>query len=65
MYFRLERSGKVVAVANELKDIKGNLVTSKQAVSRGTCHAILAHLYAWKAALNKEPDLLRLAIFRM
>ena len=58
----LKEAAKLLPVANELKDIKGNLVTSKQAVSRGTCHAILAHLYAWKAALNKEPDLLRLAI---
>ena len=30
-------------------------VMSKQVPSSGTVHAILAHLYAWKAALNNEP----------
>lgn len=58
----LKEAITLLPVANELKDINGNLITSKQAVSRGTCHAILAHLYAWKATLNKEPDLIPLAI---
>ena len=52
----------LLPVADELKDIEENPITSKQAVSSGTCHAILAHLYAWKAAVNKEPELLKLAI---
>ena len=58
----LREAISLLPVADELKDIEGNLITSKQAVSSGTCHAILAHLYAWKAALNKEPDLLKQAI---
>lgn len=48
--------------AKDLQDASGIKVTSKQVPSSGTVHAILAHLYAWKAALNNEPELNKLAI---
>lgn len=58
----LKRAAAILPKAVELKDIDGNEVKSKQVVSRGTCQAILAHLYAWEASLNNEADLNRTAI---
>lgn len=58
----LKQAASMLPVATEMKDSDGNPITSKLFISRGTCHAILAHLYAWKAALNKEPGLNKTAI---
>lgn len=53
----LEKAAEILPVAAELKDANGIAITSKQYISRGTAYALLAHLYAWKAALNHEPEL--------
>lgn len=58
----LQEAAKLLPHANALKDVNGEAITSKQIASRGTAHAILAHLYAWKATLNKEPELNQLAL---
>lgn len=53
----LERAATLLPPAAELKDSRGAAIGSKQYFSRGTAHALLAHLYAWKGALNGEPEL--------
>lgn len=58
----LKAAAGLLPRASDLIDIDGRAITSKQVFSRGTCQAILAHLYAWKAALNKEPELNRTAL---
>lgn len=58
----LQEAAKLLPHAEGLKDVNGETITSKQIASRGTAHAILAHLYAWKATLNKEPELNQLAL---
>ncbi|MEQ2911592.1 RagB/SusD family nutrient uptake outer membrane protein [Butyricimonas faecihominis] len=58
----LQEAAKLLPHANALKDVNNETVTSKQIISRGTTHAILAHLYAWKASLNDEPELNQLAL---
>ena len=40
---------------NDLRDSEGRMIDSKQVPSRGTAFAIMAQVYAWKAALNNEP----------
>ena len=47
---------------NDLRDSEGRMIDSKQVPSRGTAFAIMAQVYAWKAALNNEPELNKLAI---
>ena len=58
----LREAAKLLPHADALEDVNGEMITSKQIASRGTAHAILAHLYAWKATLNKEPELNQLAL---
>ena len=58
----LKAAAGLLPRASDLVDIDGRAITSKQVFSKGTCQAVLAHLYAWKAALNKEPRLNRTAI---
>lgn len=58
----LTRAAGLLPRASDLVDIDGKSITSKQVFSRGTCQAVLAHLYAWKAALNKEPELNKTAL---
>lgn len=58
----LKAAAGLLPCASDLVDIDGRAITSKQVFSKGTCQAVLAHLYAWKAALNKEPELNRTAI---
>ena len=58
----LREAARLLPHADGLKDVNGETITSKQIASRGTAHAILAHLYAWKATLNKEPELNQLAL---
>lgn len=53
----LKRAAEILPPASSLKDLNGRIVTSKQYCSRGTANAILAHVYAWKAALSDEPEL--------
>lgn len=43
--------------AADLRDRDGKVIVNKQFASSGTAHALLTHLYAWRGALNKEPDL--------
>ncbi|MBS9766380.1 MAG: RagB/SusD family nutrient uptake outer membrane protein [Flavobacteriaceae bacterium] len=38
-------------IASELEDLKGGMITNKQYASKGTCAALLAHLYAWKGGV--------------
>lgn len=54
----LVRAAGILPPADNLKDSKGGTVKTKQYCSRGTANAILAHVYAWKAQLNNEPELL-------
>lgn len=42
----------------ELKDANGKAILSKQIPSRQTANAILAHVYAWVAGVNHQPELL-------
>ena len=58
----LKLAAKMLPKARDLYDAGNVKVTSKQIPSSGTAHAILAHLYAWKAALNNEPELNKLSI---
>ncbi|WP_059025274.1 RagB/SusD family nutrient uptake outer membrane protein [Gabonibacter massiliensis] len=58
----LNQAKAMLPIATNLLDANGSSVTSKQTPSRGTAWAILAHLYAWKASLNREPELNQLAI---
>lgn len=58
----LQKAAALLPPAGELKDMHGNPVASKQFASRGTAFAILAHVYAWKAALGNEPGLRKEAI---
>jgi putative outer membrane protein probably involved in nutrient binding len=58
----LKEATRLLPVATNLKNEDGATITSKQVPSKGTAWAILAHVYAWKAALNNEPDLNKLAI---
>ena len=58
----LKQAASELPVATGMKDSDGNPVTSKLFISKGTCHAILAHALAWKAGLNNEPGLNREAI---
>lgn len=58
----LKQAAALLPRAVDLVDLDGNTIASKQFFSKGTCQAILAHLYAWKAALNKEPELNRIAL---
>lgn len=53
----LEEAAEILPVAGELRNADGTAITSKQYFSRGTAYALLAHLYAWKGALNRESDL--------
>ena len=47
---------------NDLRDSEGKMIDSKQVPSRGMAFAIMAQVYAWKAALNNESELNKLAI---
>lgn len=58
----LKQAASLLPRARDLVDIDGKPITSKQVFSKGTCQAILAHEYAWKAALNGEPELNKIAI---
>ena len=58
----LQQAANLLPRARDLVDKNGTAITSRQTFSRGTCQAVLAHLFAWKAALDKEPGLNRTAI---
>ena len=58
----LKEATKLLPVATNLTNEDGTTITSKQTPSKGSAWAILAHVYAWKAALNNEPELNKLAI---
>ena len=58
----LKQAAKMLPKARDLQDANRTKVTSKQIPSSGSAHAILAHVYAWKAALNNEPELNKLSI---
>lgn len=53
----LEEATRLLPKADALVDSQGKAIRSKQTPSQGTAYAILAQAYAWKAALNKEPEL--------
>ncbi len=38
-------------IVSELEGLKGELITNKQYASKGSCAALLAHLYAWKGGV--------------
>ena len=58
----LNNATKLLPAATNLRNEDGSTIASKQVPAKGTAWAILAHLYAWKASLNKEPELNKLAI---
>ena len=58
----LKKAAKLLPLATNLTNEDGSAITSKQVPAKGTAWAILAHLYAWKASLNKEPELNQLAL---
>lgn len=58
----LKEAAKLLPVAANLTNEDGTSITSKQIPSKGSAWAILAHVYAWKASLNKEPELNQLAL---
>lgn len=53
----LKKATTLLPPAGELRNGEGKAIISKQIPSQGTAYAILAHVYAWKASLNKEPGL--------
>lgn len=53
----LKQASEMLPPASALQEANGTVIDSKQIPSQGTAYAILAHLYAWKAALNQEPQL--------
>lgn len=58
----LKKAIELLPRAYDLQDSKGKSIESKQIPSKGTAHAILAQVYAWKAGLNREPELNRSAL---
>ncbi len=42
---------EILPIASELKDLNGSSITNKQYASKGSCTALLAHLYAWKGSV--------------
>lgn len=53
-----ERAAEILPPQDQLMDASGRPIISRQVPGRGTAYAILAHLCAWKASLNAEPELL-------
>lgn len=53
----LKKAIDLLPPASQLKDANGSIIVSKQIPSEGTAYAILAHLEAWIAALNHQPEL--------
>lgn len=53
----LKEAVRLLPTADKLADSEGKAIQSKQTPSKGMAWAILAHVYAWKASLNKEPEL--------
>lgn len=53
----LKQASEMLPPASALQEANGTVIDSKQIPSQGTAYAILAHIYAWKAALNQEPEL--------
>lgn len=53
----LIEAARLLPGAKDLKDMDGKEITTKDFASRGTAYAVLAHLYAWRGAVNCEPDL--------
>lgn len=47
----------ILPPVNELKDSKGNVLSSKQYFSRGSAAALLTHCYGWKAGFYRHPEL--------
>lgn len=41
----------VLPLYNELRDIRGAVITQRQTASKGTATALLAHLYAWRGSM--------------
>lgn len=58
----LKKAIELLPPASQLKDANGVFIVSKQIPSQGTAYAILAHLEAWVAALNNQPELNQEAI---
>ena len=46
-----ERAYRLLPVFEELKDLSGAAITSKQYASKGAAAALLAHLYAWRGSV--------------
>ncbi len=46
-----EEAYKTLPLAEGLKDMNGSIIHSKQIASKGTCAALLAHIYAWKGSV--------------
>lgn len=46
-----EKGYKLLPVFEQLKTMDGNNATSKQFASKGSCAALLAHIYAWKGSM--------------
>ncbi|MBE9601573.1 RagB/SusD family nutrient uptake outer membrane protein [Pedobacter sp. MC2016-24] len=53
----LEKAAEMLPRVQDLKDPNGLSITTKNAPAKGTANALLSQVYAWKAALNKEPAL--------
>lgn len=52
----LKKVTTLLPPVNDMKDLNGALVTSRQIPSRGTAWALLAHAYAWLAGFGDEPE---------
>lgn len=46
-----ERAYRLLPVFENLKDLSGTAITSKQYASKGAAAALLAHLYAWRGSV--------------
>ena len=58
----LQRAYQLLPNHQNLKDVNGNTLISKQYGSKGSAAALLAHLYAWKGSIQDNDEDLRTAI---
>lgn len=55
----LKKATELLPRVEELKNADGSMISSRQIPTCHTANAILAHVYAWVANLNKQPELLK------
>lgn len=59
----LKRAYQLLPAHQDLRDVNGTQLVSKQYGSKGNAAALLAHAYAWKGSIQKNDEDLRTAIY--